>query len=189
MKTKNAVSTILYDEILTNFENNLKFLKDIGYIESYIYIKHNGDVDDKKDHYHVLLFPQKRVDTLVIRDNFKIVDEVYACLPFRETKSVSDWLLYSMHNDDYLKSKGLSRNFTYQLTDFKTNEGVDFVNQLYNDAVLTITSQNRVSHFINYFKAGIMPQQIICSGLCHMNEVGTIFKIYESYKKERDINK
>lgn len=101
--TAKPISTISY--------NTEPFLEKvlIGLISSHkvemaYYIKHKGE-DGDKDHFHVYIVPNKRLDTAVLRDEFQEPcpdNEIpLGCMRFQSSK-VSDWLLYAVHDKRYL---------------------------------------------------------------------------------------
>ena len=73
-------------------------------LEMVYYIKHDGE-DGDKDHFHVYLVPNKRLDTAVLRDEFieptSDNDIPLGVMRFQGSK-VGDWLLYAVHDKRYL---------------------------------------------------------------------------------------
>lgn len=102
--TAKPISTISY--------NNESFLKrkldammEAHIITDYRYIKHDGE-DGDKDHIHLLMYPNKRLDTGVLREEFNEVTaeadaKPLGCLPFR-TSNTDHWLMYVLHDPFYL---------------------------------------------------------------------------------------
>jgi len=106
MATQKPISTISY--------NTEAFLKEkldgwvkAHIIQAYQYIKHKGE-DGDKDHIHVRLEPNKKLDPMDLLEELKEYPagckKPLACRPFRPSKE-EDWYLYVVHDEDYLKLK------------------------------------------------------------------------------------
>lgn len=106
MATKTPISTISY-----NTEDFLREKLDDLYqshiIQAYMYICHKGE-DGDKDHIHVRIEPNKKLDPMDILERLKqpVVGEDLprTCRPFRPSKE-EDWFLYVVHDPDYLRIK------------------------------------------------------------------------------------
>ena len=104
--TQKPISTISY-----NTEPFLKNTLDMLYkqhiIQNYMYIFHKGE-DGDKDHFHVRLEPNRRIDPMDIKELFSEYDskniKPLGVRPFRPSVE-EDWILYALHNKDYLKTK------------------------------------------------------------------------------------
>ena len=113
-KTSSVISSISY-----NTESHLKQVLDAMIydetIQYYEYINHKSDEDDKKDHIHLVVFPNKSLDLVSFQKRFTEPiknDLPLKCMPFR--KSIfGDWYWYVLHDERYLKCKCLSRNVHY----------------------------------------------------------------------------
>lgn len=92
-----------------------------GRVSQWYLIHHEPDTDSKKAHWHLLLFPTAAVNPFALSTLFDEADPTndkpLKFLPSPDTQgrclSVPDWLLYAVHDEDYLASKGLSRNLHY----------------------------------------------------------------------------
>lgn len=104
--TDKPISTISY-----NTEpfliNRLRELTESHIIQSWAYIFHKGE-DGDKDHFHLRLEPNKRVDKMTIREYFNEPDPncelPLGCRPFRFSKE-EEWVLYVVHDPIYMKIK------------------------------------------------------------------------------------
>ena len=155
--TAKPISTISY-----NTENHLKRVLDAflssDVIEDYRYIKHQGE-DGDKDHIHLLVFPNRRIDTAKFRVEFNEVDQSggdkpLGCLPFRSSK-IDHWLLYVLHDPLYLSSHHSDNDgdgkIQYQLDDIVT----PFPDQLNRDYKSALSLRNTDNQKIfNHIKAG-----------------------------------
>jgi len=132
--TAKPISTISY--------NTEGFLKDkldrmfkANIINDYRYIFHYGE-DGDKDHFHVYIEPNKRVDTGKLREDFNEVqvteDKPLGCMPFRSSK-FDHWIMYVLHDPEYLKAHNSQNDgdgkIEYKLDDIKT----PFAEQLQRD--------------------------------------------------------
>lgn len=133
MKTSKPFSTISYntDDFLVRKLNELvaEFK-----VEFWCFVRHLGELDDsgnrEKDHKHVYIVPNGRVDTMELNQFFLEPDlsnigKPLRCMDFRSAKE-DDWILYASHDPDYLKTKFLVREFSYQLKDFVCSDSDEF---------------------------------------------------------------
>lgn len=106
MATQRPISSISYNS-LPFFENVLNELYESHIICNYMYICHKGE-DGDKDHIHFYLEPNRRLDPMAIKGYF--LEPVFnsskplSCRPFRPSKE-EDWILYAVHDDEYLSLK------------------------------------------------------------------------------------
>ena len=106
MATQKPISTISY-----NTEAFLKEKLDTWYnahiIQAYQYICHKGE-DGDKDHIHLRIEPNKKLDPMDLSDQlreYKLgIDKPLCCRPFRPSKE-EDWILYAVHDKEYLNLK------------------------------------------------------------------------------------
>lgn len=123
MKTSKSISTISY-----NTEDYLKSIIDkwrkAGIIEFAMWIRHEPEADEKKAHYHVFIKPAKLIQTMDLENDSMEFDpqnpeKPLKMISFRTSKE-NDWVLYGIHDKDYLAEKGLTRDRHYDLQDIKT---------------------------------------------------------------------
>lgn len=106
MATQKPISTISY--------NTEAFLKErleawmtAHIIQAYQYISHKGE-DGDKDHIHLRIEPNKKLDPMDLSEQLREFqigkDKPLCCRPFRPSKE-EDWILYAVHDPDYLKVK------------------------------------------------------------------------------------
>lgn len=133
MKTQKKLSTITYntEKFLVN---KLNELLENGIIVAWFYINHQAENDTKKDHIHLLIEPATRIDTVQLQRVFvepclAFPNSPLGCMPFQTTKDFADWYLYTLHDIDYLKEKGLAKAFHYKKEEFKTSND-DYFNSL-----------------------------------------------------------
>ena len=132
MATQKPISTISYN---TEFflREKLDEWVEAHIIQAYQYILHKGE-DGDKDHIHLRIEPNKRVDqmdlTEALREWVQGSDKPLGVRPWRPSKE-EDWVLYVVHNPDYLKlkysaeSEGSHEKLPYDWQDIQVSPGYD----------------------------------------------------------------
>lgn len=130
MATQKPISTISY--------NTEAFLKEkldtwieAHIIQAYQYICHKGE-DGDKDHIHVRIEPNKRLDAMDLQEQLREYqigkEKPLGVRPFRPSKE-EDWFLYAVHDKDYLKLKygggEKGEKLPYKWQDIKAPEDYD----------------------------------------------------------------
>lgn len=127
MNTCKPISTISFNTE-SFLQQKLNELVDGKIISFYIYIKHYGEPNENrdtlKDHFHVYVEPNKRIDTMQLGEKFNEVDinnvKPLGVLPFQYSK-FDDWYLYGLHDTFYLAKKRMKREYHYNMNDMVTN--------------------------------------------------------------------
>lgn len=136
MATSKPVSTISYNTV-DFLKEKLDDMLSCEILQFYAFIVHKPDTDDKKEHIHLRLVLNKRVDLVKLQKEFVQPvadnDKPLKCMLFRPA-SESDWILYCEHNELYLQCKNLQRNIEYTYNDFIVSEQDEFELQ-YNAAI------------------------------------------------------
>lgn len=130
MATQRPISTISYNSESFLIEK-LQILFDAHTIQAWQYIFHKGE-DGDKDHIHLRIEPNKRIDPMELTEFFKEFekgkDKPLGVRPWRPSKEV-DWFLYAVHDSDYLSLKygGGERGekILYDWKDIKTSPDYD----------------------------------------------------------------
>ena len=147
MTTNKPFSTISYNTVSFLTHKLDSFVED-GYITFYAMYPHKGEGDEggKKDHIHLYIEPNKKVDTQALFTELEEIDipfnefselplaeqkiHILKCMPARTSSGKFDhWYMYSQHNPQYLKSKNLEKKFFYKAEDCITNDE-DYLNCL-----------------------------------------------------------
>lgn len=106
MATQRPISTISYNTESFLLEK-LQSLYDAHIIQAWQYIKHKGE-DGDKDHIHLRIEPNKRIDAMDLTEIFKEYekgkDKPLGVRPWRNSKE-EDWYMYSVHDSEYLALK------------------------------------------------------------------------------------
>lgn len=116
MNTRKEISTISYNTE-SFLRDRLEQLLQDHKISDFMYIKHHHEDDELKDHIHLWLKPNTQLDTMSIQDFMREFDpdnptRPLKCIDFRSSQS-DDWILYNLHDPEYLASKGESRRYQY----------------------------------------------------------------------------
>lgn len=130
MATQKPISTISYNTESFLIEK-LQILYDAHIIQAWQYIVHKGE-DGDKDHIHLRIEPNKRIDAMDLTEKFKEFekgkDKPLGVRPWRNSKE-EDWYLYSVHDSDYLSLKygggDRGEKLPYDWKDIKTSPDYD----------------------------------------------------------------
>lgn len=135
MRTRKEIATISYNSKKYLIDRLNELLRN-HVISDYILIEHTAEADEKKDHIHLWIKPNKQIDTMDLQDHFKEIDldhpdKPLGCIDFRASK-IDEWILYCQHYDPYLASKGESREFAYTKDDFVYADEYSFEDYYYH---------------------------------------------------------
>lgn len=124
MNTTKPFSTISYNSKMF-LKSKLNELLENKIINEWYFIHHKGETDwftneREKDHFHVYMSPCHKVDCDALRELFQEVDPTcykpLGCMPFQSSK-IDDWIMYGMHDQHYLNTKGEVKEYTYSWKD------------------------------------------------------------------------
>lgn len=188
MKTSKNLTNISYcteDYLKVTLDN----LVDIRYISWYMFINHLGDEDIKKDHRHIYIIPNGRIDTdkldteltQLVEDNEKPLK----CMVWRteSLKNFGDVYLYYLHDSQYLACKGLTRNLHYTEDDIITSDRdqlheftrtIDY-RKIYGAAYINNAVENNIP-FRNLVAQGYIPVNQISYAKAYYNEVAAYYQ-------------
>ena len=176
--TAKPIATISYNTI-PFIEDKLTQLINSHIITDYRYICHKGENGDK-DHIHMILFPNKRIDTGALQDEFiEVVPwevKPLKCLPFRASKP-DHWLMYALHDPRYLQIHHSDNDgdgkIEYKLEDIKTYCFELLQRDYIRSKSLRQTENQRI---IELFYQGFTLSQIIYMENINPLKVKTIFE-------------
>lgn len=201
MATSKPTSTISYNSKEFLLEK-LNEWYDAHIIQAYQLIKHKGE-DGDKDHFHVRIEPNKRIDTMVLQAELREYvpdnDKPLGCRPFRPSKE-EDWFLYALHDPEYLKihnSDSKDGKIRYKPEDIIVSEYYD------KDVAILRARQsleNSSASIIKQIKEGRVAQELIEEGkdvfktkailqLLHATDYETIVQQYHDLEHEYDMMK
>lgn len=171
MKTSKPFSTISYNssEFLQLKLNDLVNRRKIAF---YGFIEHLPEEDEKKAHKHLYIVPNGQINTDEVLDyllefDSKNPDKPLGCIPFHSSK-FTDWFLYSIHDKDYLASKGQSRKYSYQKEELIVSDS-DFLNEEIHRMDLSRLSKVKVLR--NAVASGVPFEHLVMSGQIPVQQV------------------
>lgn len=137
MRTTKPISTISFNsyEFLKNtLDNEVKN----HHITWYAFVRHLPEEDEKREHFHVYIIPNRIIDTGVYQDLFNeyfengiALEKPRKCLIFVQSKFY-DWYMYNTHNITYLMKTFQARKYQYDKREFVTSDA-DYFDQLTKD--------------------------------------------------------
>lgn len=154
-------STICYASS-TFLQDELKYLFLQDKILWYAYIRHDAELENLKEHVHLLVaYDQHHFTKWDLQE--RLTEPQKGCMPIRhiKEKSLSDWLLYAIHEPRYLELKGIVRLKHYQATDVKTNRP-EMIEALYQTAMEDLYSApSAYDRYMAYAEAGLSTQEVM----------------------------
>lgn len=169
MQTSRLISTISYNSSAF-LSGRLSDLVKKGVLEYAHWILHKPDSDEKKSHFHLVLQPNKRLNTEALRKEFVELSsdssKPLGVQPFRVSK-MSDWLLYAVHDRAYLLQKGLQRSIFYGFDDLQSTEP-DFLLQQWREA--SEGENQRLKQVLDLVAAGEDFMSLVQRGVIPLNQ-------------------
>lgn len=166
MATQKPISTISYNTEPFLREKLETWVK-AHIIQAYQFICHKGE-DGDKDHIHLRIEPNKKLDPMDLMDELREFqlgkEKPLGCRPFRPSKE-EDWLLYALHDEQYLKLKygggEKGEKLPYKWQDIRVPENYDIeVAFIRAKAYLEHTSVNMATRL----QKGESPLELILQG-------------------------
>lgn len=165
MKTSKPFSTISY--------NSREFLKvkldDLiqrQVISFYSFVYHYKEEDEKKDHIHLVIFPNGQYQTDALRDYLlepdptDLTNKPLGIMPCQNSKW-GDWFLYCSHDVAYLASKGQTRQYHYPEEDFFSSDA-DYLHELIR--TIDRTKYAKTQDFVNQVQNGVSLSDMLLKG-------------------------
>lgn len=189
MKTTKPCSTISYNskEFL---ERKLNELIDRRIIDFWAFIEHLPEEDEKKEHKHVHIVPNGKIDTDQVKDfltelNPADIEHPFGCLWFQSSK-FDDWYFYELHDIEYLASKGQSRKYQYLESDF-VYSSEDYFSQLKHRIDYSKIGNKKTKRVIDEIKHGEDLVSLLNRGLISPQNFMQWEKIYNAmtYRGDR----
>ena len=126
MKTTKPISSISWNS-RNYLVDRLEELRKAHLIAFWVLVKHTAEEDEKKDHIHFYLEPNRSVDTELLREKF--IELVPGSKPLGVNKfqksDFQNWLWYCLHDKAYLLSKGETRKYHYSIEDLISSDDGD----------------------------------------------------------------
>lgn len=185
MRTSKPIATISY-----NTEEFLKLkLEELcreHKVSDYMYIKHDAEKDERKDHIHLYIQPNRLIDTMDLQDFLMELDpnnpmKPLGCIDFRPSKA-DDWILYAQHYQPYLASKGEAREFSYHKEDFRYHNEDSF-EDMYKHAFKGSDWARRWQILEKLQDTSQNPLDLIYSGVVPLQQATQVNAIYSLRQK------
>ena len=176
MRTSKPISTISYNSPAF-LEAKLNELVRNHVISDWMYIYHHAEADERKDHIHLYIQPNRLLDTMDLQQFFEERDitnleaKPLKCIDFRTSKS-DDWILYSMHLEAYLAMKGQLREFHYKKTDFRFCDEDTFEDNFAHALRGSEFAQRQQT--LEFLQGGTSPVDLIQSGLVPLSMASSL---------------
>lgn len=187
MRTRNAVSTISYNS--NDFlERKLNHLVSTHQLQYWAYFVHKAEDNEKRDHKHLFLLPDKLLDTSSLHDELIELHPdgtLDTCKLFRPSKW-GDWYFYGLHDPCYLSchyDNDKPKKFRYSASDLIcSDEDIrHMLDETINYSELLSPSLKVVRE---HAEAGIPIQEFLRLFPVKKSEVRYIKEIYGLYHKE-----
>lgn len=174
MQTCKPISTISYNtvEFLTSVLNELLRTHIIDY---YMFIEHIGEIDlfgeKEKDHIHLFLIPNHRINTAEL-DSYFIQplsgNKPLKCISWNTSKS-DDWILYNLHDKNYLLSKFETRQIEYKYDNIIASDQED-LRRRYRMAYQS-SGYAKACNLYNYVRSGGTLTDLMKIGAIPVNQI------------------
>lgn len=188
MQTCKAISTISYNskEFLVS---RLNLLVKMHIIDFYMFIEHIGEItftgEKEKDHIHLFIVPNHRINTAELDEQFIELDpnniKPKKCISWSVSKS-DDWILYALHDPNYLMSKMEKRQIQYKYTDLKSSD-YDDLERRYRIAYQS-SGYARACNLYKYAKAGGTLNALMEVGAIPINQITSYQEFFKQAKAD-----
>lgn len=177
MRTSKPISTISYNSVEFISDKMNEWLK-TGLIAYWCIMPHKGEILDdgtqEKDHLHIFIEPNKKVDTVALQFDSQEYDPSHPDKPFKcihfEPSDYANWTWYVLHDPLYLSMKFEQRQYQYDKSEFIASDPDEFEDR-YQRAIhsSTVTKSMKIqSAYANGFRASdlavqglLMPNQAV----------------------------
>lgn len=165
MRTSKPFSTISYNtpEFLSQKLNDLVQRRVISF---FAFVKHFKEEDEKKDHIHLIIFPNGLYQTDALHDYLlepdltDLTKKPLGIMPCQSSK-FADWFLYVSHDTAYLASKGQTRKYHYLEEDFITSD-----DDYFHELIRTIDRSKyaKTQDFVDQVRNGVPFIELVTRG-------------------------
>ena len=171
MRTSKPIATISYNSqewLVDRLDELVRNRK----ISDWMFINHYAEEDERKNHIHLWIKPNKLIDTMWLQTFLMEPDPLNPLKPFKcidfKSSQVDDWILYCQHYGPYLASKGESREYHYSRDDFVYCDE-DTFDDLYHHAFKgsVWAKQNQILEALE--RGNMNPTQLILNGTVPLN--------------------
>lgn len=183
MKTSKPFSTISYNSI-DFLSIKLQELTQRRVINFYSFVYHFKEEDERKDHIHLIVFPNGQYQTDALQDYLlepdmkDLTKKPLGIMPCQSSKW-GDWYLYCSHDSAYLASKGQVRKYHYNEEDFYSSDS-DYLHELIH--TIDRTKYAKTQDFVNQVKMGIPLGEMLLKGQIPAPQFNQWKSMYEYLK-------
>lgn len=179
MKTSKPFSTISYNsaDFLTVKLNDLVNRRKLAF---WAYVEHLPEEDEKKAHKHLYIVPNGQINTdEVLLDILVEYDPVHpekplGCVGVKSSKFY-DWYMYSIHDVDYLSSKGQSRKYHYRREEVACSD-TDYLNEEIHQ--MDMSKLSKVKALNEAVRNGVPFEELLMRGQIPVQQVYAFQKTY-----------
>lgn len=179
MNTSKSISTIHYIEP-EKLKVKLDDLIAKNHLSFYAFIKHLKEEDETKNHIHLFIIPNGKINTDELRNELEFLDLNNPTKPIRSlpftTSKFQDWYLYSCHDKAYLLSKAQSRKYHYNQDEFIVSDP-DYFNELLHQ--VDFSKFKTQSMVIEQAKQQVPFDELVVSGQIPVQQIIQFQKLYE----------
>lgn len=179
MKTSKPFSTISYNsaDFLTVKLNDLVNRRKLAF---WAYVEHLPEEDEKKAHKHLYIVPNGQINTdEVLLDILVEYDPAHpekplGCVGVKSSKFY-DWYMYSIHDVDYLSSKGQSRKYHYRREEVACSD-TDYLNEEIHQ--MDMSKLSKVKALNEAVRNGVPFEELLMRGQIPVQQVYAFQKTY-----------
>lgn len=179
MKTSKPFSTISYNsaEFLQVKLDDLINRRKIAF---YCFLDHLPEEDEKKAHKHLFIVPNGQINTdevlqYLLEIDPKNPDKPLGCIPPHSSK-FGDWYLYTLHDKDYLASKGQTRKYVYTREEVICSDS-DYLNEEIHQ--IDLSKLSKVKALRNAVENNVPFEQMLMTGQVPVQQVYAYKQTYE----------
>lgn len=179
MKTSKPFSTISYNsaDFLRIKLNDLINRRKIAF---YGFIEHLPEEDETKAHKHLYIVPNGQINTDEVRDYLLELDpknpeKLLGCIPCHSSK-FTDWYLYSVHDKDYLASKGQSRKYSYRKDEVQVSDSDYFNEEIHR---MDLSKLSKVKALRNAIEMNVPFEHMLMNGQIPVQQVYAYKQTYD----------
>lgn len=188
MKTSKPFSTISYNTADFLFQK-LSELVSRRQIDFFAWVLHYPEEDESKEHKHLYIVPNGRVDTDQVLDYLleldpKKPDKPLKCMRPHSSK-FADWYLYALHDTAYLASKGQARKYHYTLSDVVCADNDYLLEEVHT---IDYAKLNRFASLRDAALSGQRFEELLLSGAIPIQQTYAYrqaFDLMANYKTDR----
>lgn len=179
MKTSKPFATISYNSA-DYLNTKLLDLVQRRKIDFYAWILHHPEEDEKKEHKHLYIVPNGRIDTDQVLDYLTEIDPTKPDKPLKcmrpRSSKFADWYLYAIHDTAYLASKGQARKYHYRQEDVQTPDSDYLLEEIHT---IDFTKLNRQNTLKAAAQNGVPFEELLFSGIVPIQQTYAYKQAYE----------